>query len=139
MAFPERENSARPGPAHIAYTLAISAVATPTGAQAFTALMVYTTSQPWRHSTLPPGVFVFDQQMAAGLGQGRGFVMDLRRMAAVPITPEWFPRLGEPDHGARGHAPKRQQREYWRIALDLLSRHHEIIERLGPRWPAGRD
>jgi hypothetical protein len=129
-AFPQREHPARPGPGeHIAYTLGIS------GTADFTALVAYTSSQPWPEPTRPPGVFVFDQPAAAGLGQARAFVMDLRRLAAVPVTPAWFPRLGQPGGGVLGHMPKHRQRQYLDIAEQLLTRRPDLIERLGPLWP----
>ena len=137
-AFPERENPARPGPLHLAYTLAVSGVATSGGGPEFTALAAYTTSQSWPASPLPLGVFAFNQQAAANLGQTRAFVIDLRRLAALPLTPEWFPGLGQPGRGVQGHMPKRQQSLYARVATDLLTRHPEIVERLGPRWPVRR-
>jgi hypothetical protein len=136
--FPERENPARPGPLHLAYTLAVSGAATPAASHEFSALTAYTTSQPRPHPALPPGVFVFDQQTAASFGQGRAFVMDLRRLALVPVTPEWFPRLDQPGNGIQGRVPKRQERQPWRVAEDLLTRRSEIVERLGPLWPGGR-
>ena len=128
----------RRGPARCilrtAYTLAVSGVATPGGGQEFTALAAYTTSRSWPGSTLPLGVVAFNQQAAANLGQARAFIMDLRRLAALPLTSEWFPWLDQPGRGVQGHMPKRQQLRY---AQDQR-RHPEIVERLGPRWPGGR-
>jgi hypothetical protein len=137
-AFPERENPARPGPSHVAYILAVSGEAATGCKPELTALAAYTTSQPWPGSTLPTGVFAFDQQAAAVMGQGRAFVMDLRRLAAIPMTLEWFPQLDQPGRGVRGHMPKRQQLRYAQVAEQLLTRCPEIVERLGPLWPSGR-
>jgi hypothetical protein len=134
-AFPERENPARPGPLHLAYTLAVSDVAASGAAQVLTALAAYTTSQPWHDLPLPLGVFVFNRQEAAAFGQSRSFVMDLRRLAAVPVTPAWFPHLDQPGRGIQGHMPKGQQRRYLQVAEDLLTRRSELVERLGPLWP----
>ena len=133
-AFPERENPACPGPLHLGYALAVSGAA-----GALATLMGYTTSQPWPPDVTPPlGVFPFDRQAAASFGQARAFVMDLRRIAFVPVTSAWFPRLDQPGHGIHGHAPKGQQRRFRQTATDLLTRHGEIVERLGPLWPTGR-
>jgi hypothetical protein len=118
--------------------LAVSDATPISGGHAGTALVAYTTSQRWLGSTLPQGVFVFDQRAAAGLGQARAFVMDLRRLAAIPLTREWFPRLDLPGKGIQGHMPKKRQVEYARAAEDLLTRHSQIVERLGPDWPGGR-
>jgi hypothetical protein len=48
---------------------------------------------------LPLGVLVLDREVATRCGQSRAFVMDLRRIALVPITPAWFPRIEQPGHG----------------------------------------
>jgi hypothetical protein len=131
--FPNRELPASPGPTeHVAYTLAVSEDTV------LTALVAYTTSQSWRYSRLPPGVFAFDMTAAAALGQSRPFVMDLRRLAAVPVTREWFPRLGQPGSGVLGHMPKRRQLAYLRVVEELLMRRPDHIEQLGPLWPVRR-
>ena len=72
--------------------------------------------RPWPGAAPPLGVFAFNQQDAANLGQTRAFVMDLRRLAALPVTPVWFPGLDQPEKGVRP----------------------AIVERLGPAWPGGR-
>lgn len=138
-SFPQRENPAVPGPGHVAYTLAVSGVTTASGSQEFSTLVAYTTSRPWTSPTCPLGVFLFDAQAAASLGQARAFVMDLRRLAAVPVTVDWFPRLDHrPGGGVLGHMAKSQQRQYLQVAETLLTRRSEIAERLGPLWPGGR-
>jgi hypothetical protein len=60
--------------------------------------------------------------------------MDLRRVAAVPVTPAWFPRLAQAGGGVVGSMPKALQRRYSLIVEDLFTRHPEIVERLGPSW-----
>ena len=135
--FPERERPAHPGPGeHIGYALAVAGSVNPP--VAFTALIAYTMSQPWTQPTRPLGLFVFDRRTAADLGQGRAFVMDLRRLAAVPVTSAWFPRLDQPGGGVQGHMPKHRQRQYLRVVEDLLTRRPELVERLGPLWPGTR-
>lgn len=137
-AFPERENPARPGPLHIGYSLAVSGVAGPT-VPLPAALVAYTTSRPWPPGTpLPLGVLAFNKAEADRYGQSRAFVMDLRRMAFLPVTPAWFPRLDQPGHGVQGHAPKADQRRFRQIATDLAVRHADVVERLGPLWPRPR-
>jgi hypothetical protein len=69
------------------------------------AIVAYTTSQLWPGSR-PQGVVAFSTEEAAQLGQARGFVLDLRRMAYLPITPIWFPRLEDP--GACSVVPPRR-------------------------------
>ena len=135
-AFPQREVPARPGPQHLAYALVVSDPASGTPGAL---LAAYTTSRPWPANIASPlGVFRFNRQEAATLGQARAFVLDARRIAYVPITPEWFPRLGDPGLGVQGRAPKALQRSIWTVAEDLLTRHAELVERLGPLWPGKR-
>ena len=68
-------------------------------------MTAYTTSQPWS-GALPHGVIAFDSTEAASLGQARAFVLDLRRLAYLPLTATWFPRAGEDGAGVLGRAPK---------------------------------
>lgn len=132
-AFPEHENPARPGPRHLAYALLVyDATATSSGS----IVAAYTTSRPWPGGiTLPRGVFRFDRQEAAALGQARAFMLDVRRLAYVPIAARWFPHLDRPDRGIQGRAPKSTRQKIWREAEEPLTRHSELIERLGPFWP----
>lgn len=137
-AFPERENPAQPGPLHIGYTVIVSGAALPTSPPP-SAFIAYTTSQPWPPGTpLPIGVLAFNQAEASRYGQSRAFVMDLRRVAFLPVTPAWFPHLDKSGHGVQGRAPKADQRRFRRMAEDLVARHAELVERLGPLWPRPR-
>jgi hypothetical protein len=61
--------------------------------------------------------------------------LDLRRLAYVPVTPDWFPQLGQPGSVIQGHAPNALQRQLMQIAAELLTRRGELVERLGPLWP----
>jgi hypothetical protein len=100
--------------------------------------VAYTTSQPWPGGIArPPGLFEFDQREAAALGQARAFVLDARRLAYLPINARWFPDLNRPNQGIQGRAPKQMRRKIWEVAEELMIRHAELIERLGPLWPAG--
>jgi hypothetical protein len=128
-AFPEREAALRPGPLHVAYTLAVGAVAGGYGAMA-----AYTTSQPWG-GALPPGVIAFVSEEAASLGQARAFVLDLRRLAYLPLTPTWFPRVGETGAGVLGRGPKALRDRVNAIVTELVKRRPETLSRSGPLWP----
>jgi hypothetical protein len=131
-AFPERENPARPGPRHLAYALIVyNATATMSGS----IIAAYTTSRPWSDGIAQPrGLFRFDRQEAAALGQARAFVLDTRRLAYVPINARWFPHLDRPDRGVQGRAPQHLRQRIWREAEELITRRTELIERLGPLW-----
>jgi len=125
-AFPERENPARPGPRHVGY------VAATTASPKINAVLVsYTSSQPW-HGPTPPGVYSFDLAAAAAMGQSRGFTLDLRRLALIPITREWFPDLSDNGHGVIGRAPERLRVELEAALTALLRRGPENAERLRP-------
>jgi hypothetical protein len=134
-AFPARENRLEPGSLHIVYTLATSVVNSGASYGMIGAITAYTTSQPWQHESKPSGIVVFDRAEASKLGQDRAFVLDLRRLAYLPVTPIWFPYLGQPGDGIVGRAAKPQQRQLMQIAEGLLTRRPEIVERLGPLWP----
>lgn len=49
--------------------------------------LAYTTSQPWS-GPKPPGIYAYDRDAAAKMGHDRPFTLDLRRLAAVPVTAE---------------------------------------------------
>lgn len=108
------------------------------GATGWSAVVACSTSQAWNQAARPPGLFVFDQQEAAIFGQSRPFVLDLRRLAYVPVVADWFPWLDQADRGIQGRAPARWERQFKRAAEDLLTRRPEIIERLAPLWPPGQ-
>jgi hypothetical protein len=69
-------------------------------------MVAYTaTSQPWS-GALRHGVMIFDSAEAAGLGRAPAFVLDLRRLAYLPLTAAWFTRTGE-EGPACSHAHRR--------------------------------
>lgn len=130
-AFPEREAPLRPGPLHVAYVLAVVGVAGGHGVMA-----AYTTSQPWA-GTLPQGVIAFDVEAAAGLGQARAFVLDLRRLAYLPLAAAWFPRVGEAGAGVLARAQKALRDRVNATTTELARRRPETLSRSGPLWDPG--
>ena len=127
-AFPEREVPLRPGPLHVAYVLAMAAVGGGYGV-----MTAYTTSQPWS-GALPHGMIAFDVAEAASLGQARSFVLDLRRLAYLPLTATWFPRIGEEGAGVLGRAPTALRKRVNAMATELVKRRPETLSRSGPLW-----
>ena len=127
-AFPERETPLRPGPLHVAYCLAVAEVAGGHGV-----MVAYTTSQPWA-GALPPGVIVFDGDEAASLGQSRAFVMDLRRLAYLPLTAPWFPHIAVAGGGVLGRAPKGLRDRVATVTSELARRRPETLTKTGPLW-----
>jgi hypothetical protein len=121
------------GPLHLAYALIVyDRTATSPGS----VVAAYTTSRPWPDGIAQPrGLFQFNSQEAAALGQARAFVLDARRLAYVPINTQWFPHLDRPDRGVHGRAPKHLRQKISYAAEELITRHTELIERLGPLWP----
>ena len=117
-----------PGPLHVAYTLAVAAVGGGYGV-----MTAYTTSQTWA-GALPHGVIAFDSAEAAGLGQTRAFVLDLRRLAYLPLTVAWFPRVREEGAGVLGRAPKVLRDRVNATATELAKRRPETLSRSGPLW-----
>ncbi len=128
MRLPRAGGAFAPGSLYVAYTLAVAAVAGGYGA-----MVAYTTSQPWA-GPLPPGVLAFDSEQAADLGQARAFVLDLRRLAYLPLTATWFPPVGEPGAGVLGRAPKAVRDRANAVTAELAKRRPEMLRRSGPLW-----
>lgn len=120
--FPAREAPRQPGPRHICYCIAASTRL---------AVMAYTASQPWTESRVPLGVRVFGSSEARRLDQ-RPFVLYLNRLATLPVTPRWFPTLGRPQGEVVAVAPADLRMEMMVIMQELLQRHRDLIENLGP-------
>jgi hypothetical protein len=116
---------------HLAYVLATTG--------RISVIAAYTTSQRSAETAgAARGRFRFSRDQALELGQQRAFELNLQRLAFVPITVAWFPGLNQPDRGIQGHAPKRLQQQIWQTAEHILTRHAELVERLGPLWPNTR-
>ena len=143
-AFPESEHPVKPSDhPHIGYVLAVAAPkpapggsTRPPPSAAHQAIIAYTTSQPWPHASGRPGVIAFSAEQAATLGQQRPFVLHLWRVAYLPVTLSWFPRLSMPGGGVAGSAPQTLRRELETRTMDVFRRHAENVEQLGPLRPA---
>jgi hypothetical protein len=96
-------------------------------------MAAYTTSQNWVGAH-PLGVIAFDTTEAAGLGQARAFVLDLRRLAYLPLTVAWFPRAAQEDAGVLGRAPKALRDRVNAVTTELVKRRPETLSRSGPLW-----
>jgi hypothetical protein len=139
-AFPEREHPARPGRhSHIVYTILVTgsvssgtaAVAEPSG-QTYQAVVAYSTSQPWQEEGHRPGIIAFNAEQAAGLGQQRPFWLHLWRLAHLPITQAWFPRLSAPEGAIVGSAYSALRRQLEAKTAEIFSRHGNETVQLGP-------
>jgi hypothetical protein len=113
-------------------------VADPTGAQSEHRAVAYTTSQPWPLAAQRPGVVPFSVDQARTFGQQRPFVLHLWRTAIVPVNPDWFPLLSAPDAGVVGRASEALKRALEAKLKDVLTRHRDSMDVLGPDRPRPR-
>jgi hypothetical protein len=138
-AFPKTERPATPSRIeHIGYTLLVVAGG-PDSKRAsgheHDALIAYTTSQPWPHAAGRPGVISFSRAHAALVGQRRAFVLHLWRVARLPVTLVWCPRLAATDAGVVGRASHALRLRLQDEAASVFRRHSDTVERLGPGTP----
>jgi len=143
-AFPESEHPVRPSRhLHVSYVLATTAsisataIANPSTPpdHTYQCIVAYTTSQSRRHVIGRPGVVSFSAEQAAELGQQRAFWLYLWRVAYLPVTPIWFPRLSELGSGVVGSVSRAMQRELETKIKAVFTRHRPEIEQLGPLRP----
>jgi len=121
--FPTGEQPRRPGLLHICYCLAVTRPIV---------LMAYSSSRPWPSGMpLPPGVRIFDGAEAARLNQ-RPFVLNLNRLAKLPLTRDWFPELDTPSQGVVAVAPPTLRDQLLKTMMELAQRRRELIQKLGP-------
>ena len=88
-------------------------------------MLAYTSStrHRWGTERVPLGVIEFDAAAAAALNQ-RPFHTDLRCLARVPLSADWFPRLGQVDRGVIAWADRA-----------LLARINKVLSELAHRSP----
>jgi hypothetical protein len=139
-AFPQTEHPDRPSRhLHLGYVLTVteSRLATwgPPLDFEHQAVLAYTTSQPWPHAAGRPGVISFSPEQALMLGQRRPFVLHLWRVAHLPVTLRWFPRLSTPERGVVGRVSATQRRQLETETTNVFTRHPDTVERLGPLRP----
>lgn len=128
------ETPAHPGPdEHVVYTAVVTGVVAGNAPLTYSAMVAYTTSQPW-DGPEPPGVRTVSREEAKTMGQDKPFTIDLYRIALLPVTPEWFPRLNEPDHGVLGRAPAKVRQQLEETAETIYRRSPETVQRRGPVW-----
>ncbi len=120
--FPTDEQPRRPGLLHICYCIGV----TPS-----LAVVAYATSKPWPTGLPPPfGVRVFAADEARGLGQ-RPFVLDLRRLAKLPLTRSWFLGVEAPDRGVVAVAGPKLRDELHRMLAELMRRRRDLVRVTG--------
>ena len=128
-AFPESEDPVKPGPLHVSY--GVSGATAPHGWAAYASMVAYTTSRTW-FGPKPPGVRVFERAEVKSMGQDRAFTLDLRRIALLPVTEDWFPFLGRADKGYSGV----QRRTAARAGVPNDAYPQAAVRNKEPTWPA---
>ncbi len=130
--FPYIEEPLRPGPKErICYVADIRQIH---GNAHLIVMSIYTTTVVWDSSTrLPPGVIPVEPSAAAAMNQ-KGFVMDVRKVAFIPVTAAFFPRLSEPGRGVV-HTASQRFHALVQNTLMQLAKRPELVVRLGPDAP----
>lgn len=130
--FPYMEEPLRPGPKeHVGYVADIRQIA---GNPHLTVMSLDPTSVPWAPGMrLPPGVIPVEPALAAKMNQ-KGFVMDARKIAFIPLSPAFFPRLTESGKGIV-HTASERFHQLVQNTLVLLAKRPELVVKLGPDGP----
>lgn len=133
--FPFMEEPLRPGPEeHVGYVADIRRI----DSNAYlTVMSIYTTTIPWEPGVkLPLGVIPVEPTMAEKMNQ-KGFVMDARKVAFIPVNRDFFPRLAAPDKGIIYTAAERWHQRVQNTLMKLAKRP-ELVVKLGPDVPGRR-
>lgn len=94
-------------------------------------LAIYTTTRPRGDRPKARGEIEITEEKARELGQTSAFRIDAKRIAALPLTKEFFPDIARPGFGRRGHSL------HLASACDkmigkIAEKTPELIEVLGP-------
>jgi hypothetical protein len=92
---------------------------------------VFTTTKPRGDRPKAKGEIEISKEQAAQLGQGSAFRINVCRIAAMPLTPEFFPDLEGTDHGIRGRS-ERLANAAFKLFQEIVAKEPELIEVLGP-------
>ena len=104
-------------------------------------MTVYTTSRPRGDRPKARGEIEVAAERAVEYGQRSGFRIDVRRVAVLPINPDFFPELEKPGHGIQGRS-ERLADVAERLLREIVTETPELVDFLGPenvlRWAFGR-
>ena len=130
--FPYIEEPLRPGPQeHVGYVADVRLI---DGNAHLTVMSIYTTTTPWESGVqFPPGIIPVEPSMAERMNQ-RGFVMDARKVAFIPVNRVFFPRLADPDQGII-HTASERFHHLVQNTLMKLAKRPELVVKLGPDAP----
>jgi hypothetical protein len=65
------------------------------------------------------------------VGQTSGFRVDVRRIAALPLTVDYFPDLEKPDHGKRGSS-EHLANACEKLLFAIIKETPELVDFVGP-------
>jgi len=100
-------------------------------------MSLYTTTVQWDSSMpLPLGVIPVTGAVAAKMNQ-KPFVIDARRIAFVPATADFFPRLHAPENAIVYDGTKAFRRHVENVLAEL-ARRPDLVQLLGPHSPDRR-
>lgn len=123
--FPQHERPEIPGPKlRIGYLATVRQID-----EVLAVAVLYTTTGPFAEP-MPLGVVPIAGRVAETLRQ-RPFWIDARCIAYLPVTVDFFPRLGRADHGIQGLAPIGLQRKIVAAATQIF-RRPELLDLRGP-------
>jgi hypothetical protein len=126
--FPTREKPASPSAErHIALCLRRFHG----GDKGYALVAVYTTSRPRGERPKARGEIEITAERAVEYGQRRAFRIDVKRVAALPITADFFPDLEKPGHGIEGRS-EHLANVAERLLRQLMAETPELVELLGP-------
>ena len=107
------------------------------GQQIFTVMSLYTTTTRWEPGVpLPKGIIPITGVAATKMNQ-KPFVIDARKIAFIPATDEFFPRLRTPGSAVVYSAPAAFRRHIESVLAELAQRP-DLLELLGPHAPGPR-
>jgi hypothetical protein len=128
--FPKRENPGVPSDErHIALCLRRFRHRN----EGFVLAAVFTTTRPRGERPKAKGEIEIPVERAAEFGQKHAFRIDVRRIAALPLSSEFFPDLEAPGHGITGRSERLAQAAD-KLLQEIIRETPELVEFLGPAF-----
>ena len=130
--FPYMEEPLRPGPEeHVGYIVEVGRIGSNPH---LTVMSLYTTTTPWEpNAPHPLGIVPVETVVANKMNQ-KGFIMDARKVAFIPVTVDFFPRLSSVDKGII-HTASVRFHDLVLNTLAKLAKRPALIVKLGPDVP----
>ena len=126
--FPSSEHPTEPsGQRHIALCLRSASHAN--GSHVL--LAVYTTTKKPADRPKARGEIDVPDERAHEYGQTSGFRINVKRIAALPLTVDYFPDLEKPDHGKRGSS-EHLANACEKLLFAIIKETPELVDFAGP-------